>query len=330
MLSDGHVRCWGNSSGSSYYYYYNYGFGTGGYDSISQHPIEVAIVTTASKVAVGFAHSCALTTTGDVYCWGYNSAGEVQPGGSNGYSVLTPVLAGSGYAMIVAGNSFTCGQKKDETDQILSWGSDSYGNFGDGVAYVAPPSAATRNNVSKLAAGANHVCALKAGKVSCWGYNANGQTTGLDYYVNEPLEVANLPLASDLATGTNHTCAVASGKVYCWGYGYDGQLGLGSTSSFSSPQEVLGIFHGGQRVRGGEPHLRRAGQQEHSLLGAGQLRPTWSGRRPITLHADRLGERRREPERPQSGRQSQLCPQRLWRSLVLGHRQLLHVPDHFR
>jgi hypothetical protein len=233
VLSNGHVRCWG--------YSYYYGFGTGDYLQVSQRPVEVATLASASKVSIGLDHACALMTNGDVYCWGSSYYGQVSPDLNSYNYVLSPYLANTGFSMIVTGNYFTCGQKKDGTKPILCWGSDGAGAHGDGDAYEAISGPTSLSAVSKLAAGGDHVCALKSGKVYCWGYNGHGQVTGLESYVYAPREVSGLSGVTDISAGGMHTCAVTGGKVYCWGSGNNGQLGLGGSSSFSTPQEVLGI-----------------------------------------------------------------------------------------
>lgn len=78
----------------------------------------------------GVAHTCALTTTGDAYCWGWNGAGQLGDGTTA--SRLTPVavLGGRTFAELGLGGSHTCG-KRNET--VFCWGGNQSGQLGDGT-----------------------------------------------------------------------------------------------------------------------------------------------------------------------------------------------------
>ncbi|NIS36730.1 MAG: hypothetical protein GWO04_45385, partial [Actinobacteria bacterium] len=85
-------------------------------------------------------------------------------------------------------------------------------------------------NVTQLAVGAAHACALlDGGTVQCWGFNAAGQvggTPGTD--VGTPTEIAGLTGVTAIAAGFDNTCAIVDGGgVKCWGSNSEGQLGDG-------------------------------------------------------------------------------------------------------
>ena len=97
MLSDGTLFAWGDDSFSQ--------LGDGG---TGMRPSPVWIRPPAggqyAVLANGGATSYALTTTGDVYAWGANKAGEVGNGGTR--TAVTPVRAESGATVVssTAGN----------------------------------------------------------------------------------------------------------------------------------------------------------------------------------------------------------------------------------
>lgn len=67
---NGHVACWGsNASGEL-------GAGTSG-DPQSSSPGDAAGITTATKLALGESHTCALVSASKVQCWGSNLAGQL-------------------------------------------------------------------------------------------------------------------------------------------------------------------------------------------------------------------------------------------------------------
>lgn len=77
-------------------------------------------------------------------------------------------------------------------------------------------------------AGATHTCALKNGVVTCWGGNANGQST-----------VPALTAPTSVITGDNHTCAIDSTGAHCWGNNTYGQITM---PSLTGPVEISGGF----------------------------------------------------------------------------------------
>jgi len=88
-----------------------------------------------TQIAVGGNHTCALDITGQIYCWGRNSSGELGVFGSSSADILTPVLSSGGTAayskvitQITAGNSFTCA--RDVAGNVYCWGGGLYGNHG--------------------------------------------------------------------------------------------------------------------------------------------------------------------------------------------------------
>jgi alpha-tubulin suppressor-like RCC1 family protein len=85
LLSTGHIDCWGpNGLGQ---------LGDGGTTTYSDTPVEVSGITDATQVAAGYLHTCALLSTGDIECWGFNGYGQLGNGrtGTTSYDSDTPV-----------------------------------------------------------------------------------------------------------------------------------------------------------------------------------------------------------------------------------------------
>ncbi len=107
---------------------------------------------------------------------------------------------------------------------------------------------------SEISVGIQHTCALRAGTLSCWGLNDNGQignedggfTAGAtDPYSGEnpaPKVVTKPYLVmtgvESVGVGYEHSCAVKSKNLYCWGSNAKGQLGLGAKPSSEKPALV--------------------------------------------------------------------------------------------
>ncbi len=108
---------------------------------------------------------------------------------------------------------------------------------------------------ARVAAGANHTCAIIAGgALKCWGRNSEGQlglgdTSNRGDTTNEmgdALPVVNLGVgrsARFVAAGERHTCAILdNGQVKCWGLNLHGQLGLGDKVTRGDGSNEMGDY----------------------------------------------------------------------------------------
>ena len=202
-----------------------------------------------NRISMGASHSCALTVSGAVLCWGDRTSGQLGDGGSITGSQSGPATV-SGIdgvnlkaTEIAAGDYFSCAIL--QSGEVRCWGDDSGGQLGDGGSGTqnAPVSVSGIDGVSQkaiaIATGASHSCAiLQSGQVLCWGDNSYGQLgDGSGMSQPAPSQVFGIDgitqKAISIAAGTVHSCAVLdSGQVLCWGDNSYGQLGDGSSFDF--------------------------------------------------------------------------------------------------
>ena len=247
----GGVKCWG--------YNYNGELGNGtATDSLT--PVDVSGLTSGVVfVSNGYKHTCALTSTGGVKCWGFNVDGELGDGSI--ISKNTPVdVSGltSGVAGISANGYHTCAVMN--TGMVKCWGYNAFGELGDGTTTNRnSPVNVTglTSGVSVVKAGLYHTCALmSAGGVKCWGQNYNGQL-GDATVINKliPVNVSGLTSGvAALSAGGLHTCALISDGLKCWGYNLYGQLGNGTTTDSRTPVSVSGLTSGVKAISSGSRH----------------------------------------------------------------------------
>jgi alpha-tubulin suppressor-like RCC1 family protein len=138
-------------------------------------------------IAAGNWHSAALLDNGTVFAWGGDDMGQLGNAGgadpdrpvagavySNGV-VLTGIVAiasGGNHLLALHGNG-----------EVYAWGSNAYGQLGDGntgttrfqAVKVLKSSGVALSGVSEIAAGARHSIALANDQVHTWGDNTYGQ-----------------------------------------------------------------------------------------------------------------------------------------------------------
>ena len=181
---DGRAYCWGQDRQGE--------LGTGAayvYDTprIVRQPAAVAGNLTFVSVSAGEAHSCGVTTSGAVYCWGEGTAGQLGATtlGTCAYwkCATSPVRVQSTeqFIEVAAGREHSCALST--SGAAWCWGSDSNGKLGDGESDL-------------------------------------GQCPSAGQCAYTPVRVfSDVPFAT-LDVSTQRSCAVArtTGVLYCWGY----------------------------------------------------------------------------------------------------------------
>jgi alpha-tubulin suppressor-like RCC1 family protein len=113
----------------------------------SATPVKVQSSQTFTYVTTGLAHTCALATTGAIWCWGLavnvgagspTQLGVPCPADPRIRCVLTPIQTKTSvrFKQVDAGMNFTCAVST--TQKIYCWGSDFYGLAKTGTAEFTP------------------------------------------------------------------------------------------------------------------------------------------------------------------------------------------------
>eukprot|EP01083_Nonionella_stella_P236860 831457_1 len=155
-----------------------------------------------THIALGYYHTCALSTSNKVKCWGHNAQSQLGYGDTNSRGVGTGQM-GDALLEIDLGSSFV---------------------------------------PIDIACGDYHTCVLSTtNKVKCYGQNLDGElgygdTTNRGGGANDmgdnlleiDLETNFIPM--QIVAGRYHTCALSTAnKVKCFGINAYGQLGYGDT-----------------------------------------------------------------------------------------------------
>ena len=92
-------------------------------------PVQVAGLT-ATAIAAGYNHTCAVLADGSAACWGANENGQLGDG-TNEKRTSPVAVAGLSDISAIAGGSFhTCAESRGA---ISCWGNNDAGQLGDGT-----------------------------------------------------------------------------------------------------------------------------------------------------------------------------------------------------
>ena len=235
----GNVFCWGSNLNGQ--------LGTTSTQTCTGVPCEltpapVATPVTATAIAAGFRHSCAIGSNGATYCWGSNSNGQLGTGNTTNSGTPVLVTGTLTFTQLSLGEDFSCGVAA--TGGVYCWGRGNFGQLGNGaIADALVPTAVSSSSAFvQVAAGFNHACGLTAaGEVWCWGANTYGQLgNNTGFATTVPLVIqSNGVVFSSIASGAYHTCGLtSSGAAYCWGRNTGGQLGNNTFDNSPFPVRV--------------------------------------------------------------------------------------------
>ena len=276
LLATARLRCWGFSGDGQ--------LGYGNRDTIGDDevpfaagPVDLGAGRTATAVATGDFHTCALLDDRSVRCWGYAFDGELGYGNRNNLGdnevpgAVAPVDLGGAAVAIAAGGRHTCAVLEDRS--VRCWGGGEFGqlgygntnNVGDGgrgqnqTPATAGPVNLGGARALAVAAGGRHTCVLlEDGSVRCWGFGGNGQlgyaatSVIVDASLAGPVNLGSGRVATAISAGDFHTCAVLDdGDVRCWGFGYDGRLGYAARDDVGddeTPGSIAPVALGGRAV----------------------------------------------------------------------------------
>jgi len=240
----------------------SYGTTCSGTWTASSGAYPPTVSDSATTVAGGSGHTCAVTSEGAVWCWGSNWGGQLGDGTNT--SRLTPVpvspmLPALDVTAVATGGGHTCAVTREGA--VWCWGSNGSGQLGDGTTTSRRTPVAVSglaSGVVAISASDYHTCAVtSAGALWCWGRNVEGQLgDGTTTDRLTPVVVSGLGSgATAIAAGPGHTCAVTSaGALWCWGSNADGQLGDGTTTDALTPVAVKYLGSGVASVATGSQH----------------------------------------------------------------------------
>jgi alpha-tubulin suppressor-like RCC1 family protein len=261
LLSGSYVECWGDNESDE--------LGDGADGGNRTSPGAVYGLAHVTQASVGYPHSCALSSSGHVACWGDNQWGQLGDGSTERSQVPVEVAGVTTAVQVSSGPYNSCAVLS--SGHIDCWGGNYFGagQLGNGAneSSTIPVEVAKLTNATQVATATFGSCArLSSGHVDCWGQNRDGELGDGSYGEpsDVPVEVVGISTAVEVAAGNYHFCALlSSGRVDCWGYNLLGQLGDGNQTTSNTPVEVRALT---SAVR-----IAAANQHSCAVLSSGRV-----------------------------------------------------------
>ena len=231
-----------------------------------------SVVASIIQLSLGYYHTCAISDTNDLMCWGYNYKGQLGDNTNANRNTPTSISLGGVYATQIAlGSYHTCAY--DNSDVLYCWGDNGKGQLADGTnsdslipkvmqfIFTEMPSLSPSTNPTNVPTkdvfisgtmvhlGFGHSCAADdSNYLFCWGWNDYGQLgNGMTLDKNTPTSISlgseSTSQVQAISLGWEHTCAIDTlDKLFCWGWNIHGQVGDASNIDRHTPTEIdLGI-----------------------------------------------------------------------------------------
>ena len=233
----GEVWCWGD------FYYLNGLLVAGKAASERASPARIAGLSQVVAMGLSEESACAVTSAGQVYCWGNSGNGQIGDNHSSSYPGVPQQVRNLNDAVSVAvSNTGVCAVRAAGT--LMCWGSVfAVGNSSEGTNSPIAVPVDIGHPVVTIDMGGGGMCALDSvGAMLCWGaqmprFGAGDDTTPYRPGTMSPRLERTV---TAMATGRNHSCVVtADTAVSCWGGQYASGIGRILYDQSSLPLPVL-------------------------------------------------------------------------------------------
>ena len=147
------------------------------------------------SISAGQAHTCGIRQTlnaPEAYCWGAGDSGQIGDGNEMSFDTPRAVSGSLDYQSVSAGGEHSCGFNDD--GDAFCWGWQFRGRLGNGDEsdgiQDSPVPVNDSGDVTQIAAGADHTCAIDGGALYCWGDGGDGRLgTGDENSTGDPTTI---------------------------------------------------------------------------------------------------------------------------------------------
>ena len=201
--------------------------------------------TTWSASFTGSNHAGALTTTGELWSWGYNSGGQL--GQNDRTDSLLPLqIPGTTWLSATGNTASTIAVKTDGT--LWAWGDSNTGQLGlnNLTKYSSPAQIPGTTWTQKISSNGESTIAVKSdGTLWGWGKNTTAGQLGQNNRTNysSPVQIPGTNW-DKVAVGNYYQMfgIKTDGTLWVWGDNRYGSLAINSEVKYSSPVQIPGTW----------------------------------------------------------------------------------------
>jgi alpha-tubulin suppressor-like RCC1 family protein len=189
-------------------------------------------------LGAGYAHTCGIVLSGEMFCWGFNKYGQIANGSVDALNPvifdlgrpINPPVGSTSWTAVAPGNPHTCAITN--TGSTYCWGRRNVGQTGGGTTgtpdITTPTIVSGSQGYSSIATEFAHSCGVIGTNAFCWGQGTSGGI-GDGNLANRsvPTQVQPTPTVnfSSVALGSNFGCGMVpvpsttpqGYSLYCWG-----------------------------------------------------------------------------------------------------------------
>ena len=234
ITENGDLYCWGDNS---------YGQVGNGTTKVQTIPIKVLenVISVSLNVRDDWGCiSAAITTNGDLYCWGDNSYGQVGNGTTEDQTIPVKVL--ENVISVSLNDRFSAATTTN--GDLYCWGDNSYGQVGNGTTEDQTTPVKVLENVKSVLFNDGIFSQSSAaittnGDLYRWGCNNCGKIgNGTTENQITPIKILENVKSVSL-NDTNGAAIKTNGDLYCWGSNAYGQVGNREITNQTIPIKVL-------------------------------------------------------------------------------------------
>lgn len=192
----------------------------------SSNYLQVSLNNVSDRISLNEASSCAIQSSGKLYCWGLNQNGAIGLGNLSFVNTPRIVDSNENYVKVRVGKQFGCAITT--LGKLKCFGDNTYGQAGNGsnLPQTTPAIIDDGTNYSDISVSSFIGCGITtSATLKCWGFNTYGAvgTVPYDNNLQEPkVAVPTLvPIGQSVRlvkTETTHSCAISTNNdLYCWG-----------------------------------------------------------------------------------------------------------------